>query len=91
MTDLQDFKTEKRQLDIDLDFTSPNGMMSKSVSPLSLLYFLTWPKLDITIGSGDNTEKTGKIMLNKRGPPKQVGLSNLNIIAYAAGHIYNDM
>ena len=30
-------------------------------------------------------------MLNRKGEPKHVGLSNLNVVAYAAAHIYNDM
>lgn len=41
----------------------------------------------------ENTDKTsGKLFLNNRGPQdKQVGLSTLNILAYAVGHVYNDM
>jgi len=48
--------------------------------------------IKIDLGTQETSrERTGKVMLNRKGEPKHVGLSNLNVVAYAAAHIYNDM
>jgi glycoside/pentoside/hexuronide:cation symporter, GPH family len=94
MENPQDMETEKRKpnpAELDIDYTTPAPPNRKKS------FFANFVILRIVLFHLDkfeeNTDKTtGKLFLNSKGQQREpVGLSTLNILAYAVGHVYNDM